>query len=363
MAGLLVALVWPSAAAAQPLVPPGIYKLTDQALVQRGCFPPCRCALASGTPRGTLRLRYTGYNGLYDTYAVTDVNFIAPLDTAELRIIGSGTYQVGGQFALVQRLQLDLRTGADPPVHFDSGTVPFAGGGGLDVQVSANGLVCYDTVIQVAARPVPPEQVRRYTLGTTSEYQEGCWGPCACALYDPQPVGGVFDLVELQAGPLFVEYSVSGIDWQIVGGSPSAGSDHVTGVGIYVIGGEVALQQRLTALLAFGGGDPLALDSGMVGGADFPAIDLTITMNNFFCFDQVFYLHTQPFVPARGDLNCDGLVNNGDIDAFILALTDPAAFAAAYPGCDTNPADPNGDGVINNADVDTFVALLTSGGM
>lgn len=60
-----------------------------------------------------------------------------------------------------------------------------------------------------------------------------------------------------------------------------------------------------------------------------------------------------------GDLNCDGTVNNFDIDAFVLALTDPAGYQAAYPDCDINLADINGDGAVNNFDIDPFVALLT----
>ena len=62
-----------------------------------------------------------------------------------------------------------------------------------------------------------------------------------------------------------------------------------------------------------------------------------------------------------GDLNCDGLVNNFDIDAFVLALTDPAAYAQQFPDCDATNADANGDGVVNNFDIDAFVELLTGG--
>ncbi|MGE0481326.1 MAG: kelch repeat-containing protein [Phycisphaerae bacterium] len=62
-----------------------------------------------------------------------------------------------------------------------------------------------------------------------------------------------------------------------------------------------------------------------------------------------------------GDLNCDGIVNNFDIDPFVLALTDPAAYAAAYPGCDSLSGDVNGDGVLNNFDIDPFVQCLTNG--
>jgi hypothetical protein len=67
-------------------------------------------------------------------------------------------------------------------------------------------------------------------------------------------------------------------------------------------------------------------------------------------------------VLQRGDMNCDGLVNNGDIDAFVLALTNSAAYTLQYPGCNIMNADINGDGLVNNGDIDAFVALLTGGG-
>jgi hypothetical protein len=66
-----------------------------------------------------------------------------------------------------------------------------------------------------------------------------------------------------------------------------------------------------------------------------------------------------PFSP--GDVNCDVLVNNGDIDPFVLALTDSAAYTLQYQGCNIMNADINGDGLVNNGDIDAFVALLTGG--
>ena len=62
---------------------------------------------------------------------------------------------------------------------------------------------------------------------------------------------------------------------------------------------------------------------------------------------------------SLGDLNCDGVLNAFDIDPFVLALTNPGAYQAAYPECDINLADINGDGVINAFDIDPFVDLLT----
>lgn len=62
------------------------------------------------------------------------------------------------------------------------------------------------------------------------------------------------------------------------------------------------------------------------------------------------------------DANCDGNVDNFDIDPFVLALTDPAGYAAAYPNCDRVCAtDVNGDGQVNNFDIDPFVACLVGG--
>jgi hypothetical protein len=60
-----------------------------------------------------------------------------------------------------------------------------------------------------------------------------------------------------------------------------------------------------------------------------------------------------------GDLNCDGVVNPFDIDAFILALTDPAGYAADYPDCFLLNADADNDGVVNPFDIDPFIGLLT----
>jgi Tol biopolymer transport system component len=64
---------------------------------------------------------------------------------------------------------------------------------------------------------------------------------------------------------------------------------------------------------------------------------------------------------ARGDLNCDGLVNNGDIDPFVLDLTQRGAYRLAYPNCNEMLGDINADGLVNNGDIDAFVALLTGG--
>lgn len=60
-----------------------------------------------------------------------------------------------------------------------------------------------------------------------------------------------------------------------------------------------------------------------------------------------------------GDLNCDGSVNFADINPFVLALTDPAGYALAFPNCAIANGDINDDGSVNFGDINPFVALLT----
>ena len=73
----------------------------------------------------------------------------------------------------------------------------------------------------------------------------------------------------------------------------------------------------------------------------------------------------QPAV-CRGDLNCDARVSFADINPFVLALTDFAAWQHTFgslsgPGCPDANADANHDGAVNFSDINPFVAMLTSG--
>ncbi len=60
-----------------------------------------------------------------------------------------------------------------------------------------------------------------------------------------------------------------------------------------------------------------------------------------------------------GDLNCDGTVDFQDINPFVLALSDPAGYAAAYPNCNILNGDVNGDGRVDFNDINPFVELLS----
>jgi len=62
-----------------------------------------------------------------------------------------------------------------------------------------------------------------------------------------------------------------------------------------------------------------------------------------------------------GDMNGDGLVNNLDINPFVMGLTDGEAYQAAFSQSPTGPGDVNLDGEFNNLDINPFVSRLTSG--
>ena len=68
------------------------------------------------------------------------------------------------------------------------------------------------------------------------------------------------------------------------------------------------------------------------------------------------------FAGLIGDMNADGTVNTADVAPFVLALTDPTAYEAAYGLDPALPGDINGDGAFNTADVAPFVQLLTAPG-
>ncbi len=63
----------------------------------------------------------------------------------------------------------------------------------------------------------------------------------------------------------------------------------------------------------------------------------------------------------RGDVNCDGLIDFADINPFVLALSDPAAYGREYPNCSIMLADVNADGLVNFDDINPFAALITGG--
>ncbi len=64
------------------------------------------------------------------------------------------------------------------------------------------------------------------------------------------------------------------------------------------------------------------------------------------------------FASVPGDLNCDGVADLADVNAFVAALSYPAGYLAEFPDCNIFNADVNGDHQIDLGDINAFVALL-----
>ncbi|MBK8913529.1 MAG: hypothetical protein IPM64_02830 [Phycisphaerales bacterium] len=75
---------------------------------------------------------------------------------------------------------------------------------------------------------------------------------------------------------------------------------------------------------------------------------------------DVYWTTIRPLIP--GDLNADGVLNNFDIDAFVLAKVNRPSYHAAYPGVPPEVVDllgdMNDDGAFNNFDIDPFVEAI-----
>ena len=61
-----------------------------------------------------------------------------------------------------------------------------------------------------------------------------------------------------------------------------------------------------------------------------------------------------------GDMNGDGAFDGADIEPFFLALSNYAAYQAAFPGLNgLKRGDCNGDGALDGADIEAFFVLLS----
>jgi len=156
IAALAAVLIGAAPCAATPPVPGGtIYVLeTPPSSLVIGCQGPCACPLFSRPTYGSFTLLKTGFDPLYTYYNVE--NYIASYNNGPgaVSITGYGQYKIGGEFAVVQEMTLDLDIEGQGPVHFDSGQVP-AGAPFpvIDVSCAIHGFYCYDTVLVVNAKP------------------------------------------------------------------------------------------------------------------------------------------------------------------------------------------------------------------
>lgn len=93
------------------------------------------------------------------------------------------------------------------------------------------------------------------------------------------------------------------------------------------------------------------------GASNIAAIDLYANGASPVYYDD---LRLQ-VVSTTGDINCTGTIDLGDIEPFVLSLTDPDGYGLLYPDCPMSHSDLNLDGEINAKDIQAFADLLISG--
>src|SRR5882672_1881108 len=238
---LLVAASAPAIAQTATDSLPVLYRLDKGTDYEQGCFPPCLCpVLFQEGVKGTFVLIPAGVDPLFTNYTVTGINWMVNLGGTDTYITGSGTYRIGGEFALQQELTLDLKVGDNKVERFTSGLVtgpaPFPA---IAITISINNQTCFDTVFRVQASPVPRDQVTPYRLGDKSTFQRGCFGMCDCAVGQELTVKGNFALVRLASEAPWSQFAVVDVRWlvQRTALAASAAGLPIQGAGFYTFGG------------------------------------------------------------------------------------------------------------------------------
>jgi hypothetical protein len=136
------------------------------------------------------------------------------------------------------------------------------------------------------AAPAAAGQSITLHLTDQATWTQGCFDPCACPIMFTDAISGTMVLTPRTLGGTIDIYDVTDVQWQVA--FPAGGGVRYTGGGTYTRFQQFASLQRLELDLQ-GAGDTIEhFDSGTVPvTAAFPAIDVTISIHEMFCFDTV----------------------------------------------------------------------------
>jgi hypothetical protein len=135
--------------------------LGDESHVVEGCLDPCACpVLMHEDLRGILLVVPvdTSPASPVRQFEVGWLLWVYGSGEGKTLVTGQGTYEIGGEFAIQERLLLDLRVGDEPVTRYDSGLV--VGGSDterfppIEIEIARNGFFCYDRVFALHARPL-----------------------------------------------------------------------------------------------------------------------------------------------------------------------------------------------------------------
>lgn len=140
--------------APEPVGPATVFLLVPPGTYQEGCFLWCDCIVRDPEPiKGTFLLSHLEENPLFSKYAVWDIRWTYPLGDTVHQITGAGTYELGGEVALVQQMDLQLAVDRGPAERVYSERV--SGGAifpAIEIDIGTN-TGCFDRIIRLRARP------------------------------------------------------------------------------------------------------------------------------------------------------------------------------------------------------------------
>jgi len=127
-----------------------------------------------------------------------------------------------------------------------------------------------------------------YAIEDGANYVEGCFDPCECPILAQTGLEGSFLLRRAGVDGQFVDYELSQLSWLVMWQNEVF--HRIEGTGLFRLD-ESGKQQQLLLNLSFDGDVPLAFDSGVVPlDAEFPELDVTVSMNGMYCYDRVVHL-------------------------------------------------------------------------
>lgn len=199
----------------------------------------------------------------------------------------------------------------------------------------------------------PAALAQDYGVGPTtfylhkgSTFQQGCWGPCACALSAREPMHGSFTLRLINPGDATDFYGLTNISWSVprIAGGPFG--NIITGSGSFAAGQSpfnpnqfMALDLSMTQSL---GGSGVQVFNSEFGSRTVPPpiIKIEVANNTFGCPGIRMELLASWF---KSDWNADASISMQDLFDFL----------ADYFG---GQGDYTGEGVTSIEDVFAFLA-------
>lgn len=132
-----------------------------------------------------------------------------------------------------------------------------------------------------------------YALTSAASYEDGCFDPCLCPVHFYDDLAGTWRMRPAPPESGFDVYAIDQVNWFL----PQL-DQRITGSGTYRIGGGATRMHQLTLDLVQDDRPLAHFDSGLVlAGNEFPAITITVSMNNMVCHDTVFHVAAAPVSP------------------------------------------------------------------